>query len=77
MKKTLLSKWFLVVAAVAILLLLVGLRAIPIKTSAIGYCDNVPVPVRLSLIKGESIEETTKQLGETTCPSVELRLYVL
>lgn len=77
MKKTLLSKRSLVAAAVAVLLLLVGLRAIPIKTSAIGYCDNVPVPVRLSLIKGESIEEKTEQLGENTCPSLKLRLYVL
>jgi hypothetical protein len=60
------------------IIILAGLFLIPLKTSTIGLCQNIPLPVHLSLIKGQSIEKETQKLGgNKACPSVELKLYVL
>lgn len=73
-KLNLKKKWLFVFIP---LLVLGVLMTVPIKTATIGECDNVPRSIRLSALRGDSIEEESKRLGGmNACPSVILTLFI-
>jgi hypothetical protein len=71
--------WILSILAVAMIILAV----VPIKSKNLPdssfegpVCKNTPLPVRVDLIAGNTLQKETNKLGEDPCPTVQLSLYV-
>jgi hypothetical protein len=75
------KKIHMIIIVVVVVVVVIALAVIPIKSETIPSsgptCLNMPLPDRVDLITGNTIQKESNKLGHKPCPAVWLRLYLL